>query len=99
VGKDNAREVFLNDDFSFTKAIADKFDVAGMFGIKNVEKYDLLNTIITRSLTPNLNVFNNRINEQVGYWRHLYTKLCFFFKKNFVADVDYARQIGWSCYW
>ncbi|KAG2173266.1 hypothetical protein INT43_004640 [Umbelopsis isabellina] len=65
VGKANAREVFLNDGFSFTKAIADKFDVAGMFGIQNVDDYDL-GPIITRHLTPNLTVYNKRINEQAN---------------------------------
>jgi hypothetical protein len=70
VGKENAREVFLNDGFSFTEAIADKFDVAGMFGIKDVEKYNL-GTIITRHLTPNLTVFNKRINEQASGWTQI----------------------------
>jgi hypothetical protein len=65
VGKENAREVFLNDDFSFSKAVADKFDAAGMIGIYNPEKFDRLTTIITRHLTPNLNAFNKRVNEQV----------------------------------
>ncbi|KAH8552678.1 cytochrome P450 [Umbelopsis sp. PMI_123] len=65
VGKENAREVFLNDDFSFTKAVADKFDATGMIGINNPEKFDRLTTIITRHLTPNLNAFNKRVNEQV----------------------------------
>ncbi|CAM0138573.1 unnamed protein product [Umbelopsis sp. WA50703] len=64
VGKENAREVFLNDGFSFTEAIADKFDVAGMFGIKDVEKYNL-GTIITRHLTPNLTA-NIKLDELVG---------------------------------
>jgi hypothetical protein len=65
VGKEHAREVFLNDDFSFKDAIADKFDAAGMIGIHDIKKYERLTTIITRHLTPNLNVFNKRANEQV----------------------------------
>ncbi|KAG2177626.1 hypothetical protein INT44_008140 [Umbelopsis vinacea] len=65
VGKEHAREVFLNDDFSFKDAIADKFDAAGMIGIHDSKKYERLTTIITRHLTPNLNVFNKRANEQV----------------------------------
>jgi hypothetical protein len=73
VGKEHAREVFLNDEFSFKDAIADKFDATGMIGIHDKTKYDRLNAIITRHLTPNLNVFNKRVNEQVRLYVTLLT--------------------------
>ncbi|KAG2173265.1 hypothetical protein INT43_004639 [Umbelopsis isabellina] len=66
IGKENSREVFLNESFSFTKAVADKFDVLGMFGIESDEKYLTAPSIITRYLTPSLTLYNKRINNQIN---------------------------------
>lgn len=84
----------MNEGFSFTKAIADKFDVAGMFGIENVDDYDL-GPIITRHLTPNLTVYNKRINEQVSYelWV-LWLPLCVLIFPLFKANIKLDELVG-----
>lgn len=67
MGRNLAREVMLNDNFSLTKAIEDFFNVAHMFDIKEKFRYTGGPIIITKHLTPNLRNYTARVNKQVCY--------------------------------
>ncbi|RUS20931.1 cytochrome P450 [Endogone sp. FLAS-F59071] len=68
VGKDHVRSVTLVDEFSFTEAIKDVFDLDAMFGNNSGNTH----AIVTKHITPNLKFFTPRVVQKLAEYEKLW---------------------------